>query len=55
MKSKNLLLIEILKVILKDVEMLEIDYSKNDNTYYYGLVRGNLKDLIRTEEGSKKK
>ena len=38
--------IELLKVIKRDVELLEIDKSLNDNKYYYDLINGNLTDLI---------
>jgi hypothetical protein len=42
---------DILKVILEDVERLNLDLNKDDNKYYYDLIRGNLKDLIK---GAKK-
>ena len=38
---------QILKVILRDVETLNIDLKKDSNKYYYDLVTGNLKDLIK--------
>lgn len=36
----------ILKVILRDVESLNIDLDKDNNRYYYDLIIGNIKDLI---------
>ena len=37
---------ELLKVVLYDVESLNIDFDLDDNKYHYDLACGNLKDLI---------
>ena len=37
---------ELLKVIKRDIETLEIDLLLNDNKYYYDLIIGNLNDLL---------
>ena len=38
--------IEVLESILHDVECLDFDHSKDDNRYYYDLIRGNLQGLM---------
>ena len=37
----------ILRVIMKDIEMLVLDYKEDDNAYYYKLIKGNIKDLLK--------
>ena len=38
---------EILNVVLDDVYTLNIDLEKDDNKYYFNLVVGNIKDLLK--------
>ncbi len=37
---------EIIKVVLQDIETLEINRTKN-NKYYLTLIKGNLTDLMQ--------
>ena len=38
---------ELLKVIYRDVTLMDSYKNEEDYKYYFALVKGNLKDLIR--------
>ena len=44
---------ELVRVILRDIETLNIDLTLDDNKYYYDLIVDNLKDLLNKKYETK--